>query len=233
MEFEAVRVQFTDDNEKHFLGEIDRVWHGADGVSISVSFGPRRGPNLPLGRAARLGMKGGPFKDRMEISGMVVTRMEDEQQDTYHLRFGGAVIPTLRPLFECRLHPRVVPEDGSSVPVALRSMEMGSKPVACKLADISLSGIGLDVPQDHEGALAAFVHVRMGFALSVSDKPLVLNGRVRHRFLKGAVVRYGIEFEEPSSPDDVRFAAIKEYVQQRLDSGRKSGRVVSPREEKQ
>jgi PilZ domain-containing protein len=225
MEFETVQVLVRGVDGHRHPGRIDALWHSSDGVQMSIAFAAGRGPALPLGRAAQIGFSGAPFTAAADAAGLITSRIDGEAEDRYHLRFGEAAYPVLGVLFESRRAPRIPLSADDPVMVAVRSLGSGARPVACRLADISNGGVGIAVPLLQEGQLAGVERLRIGLILPGEPQPIVLDGAVRHRTLKGSEVHYGIEFDPSEREDDARYTRLTTWVEARVAQMRAEGKL--------
>ncbi len=229
MEFDSIQVLIGDVRGVRHSGRIRNLWHGAEGVSVSIAFPSEKGPSLPLGRAARVSFLGGPLPTAIEAPGLVVSRSEERDSEDYHLRFGEAASPVLGPLLETRRAPRVSPPADQAISIGVRTLEGGAAPVVCELIDISIGGVGLGVPLLHETQLAAAARVRLAIPLPGHGDPVVLDAEVRHRILDGNRVIYGVEFDTPDGGIDARHGRVARYVHSRLAEMRRGAKTSSSR----
>ncbi len=223
MTHSSLQVLVRSDSDGEHCGRLLKLWQDGDGATLVVGFEEPSGPDLPLGRAARLILRDESLEAPVEAAALVVGRFDGRGGDRYHLRFGQAAYPLIGFLFESRQAPRVRPPEGSTVPVVLRSLEAAAAAVECVLENLSVGGAAVAVPLLHETELAGSRRLRVAILLPGGDAPLVLDCEVRHRSLQGTAVRYGLQFTPAPRPGDASHGRLEAYVRERLSSGDSPG----------
>ncbi len=194
-------------------GQVSDVWHAVDGVRVEVGFPLKDAPLLPVGRAGELFFERAETGQSVSALGKVAFRGENDGVRTFHFLFGERTRQSLASLLEPRRANRVHPDPDEPVEVTLVIPTGVQKAVIGVARDVSATGIGIDVPWEHEAALSRLELVTVRLRLPMSDQELEIVGRVRNRSLGQGAIIYGIEFSEESLPvDDPRRVALATYV---------------------
>ncbi len=196
-------------------GLVSDVWHAVDGVRVQVEFPMEGAPLLPVGRAGELAFYRADTGERVSALGKVAFRGDGNTERSYHFLFGERTRQSLASLLEPRRAFRVHPDPDEPVPVTL-TVPGAQGAIIGAARDVSKSGIGIDIPWEHEAALSKqdVIEVRMRLPGQVQE--LVFASRIRNRSLGAGAIIYGLEFNlESEAPDDPRLMAVGEYVAMR------------------
>lgn len=183
--------------------------HGASLVFLSGS-----DPKLEIGYELAM-VFSGPNGLVIETEAAVRSRYAQDEYVRYGFEFLRreelqARIPYLmRAVFNRRRAPRVAPES----PIEVTLEPEGAEPLKGSLADVSVSGAGIEVP------FLAFEKVPIGrtlkasFALPGCEHPVRVVGTVRGHRTSGPSVHVGIEFEADQTRDfPSQQAMLENYV---------------------
>lgn len=198
-------------------GLVTDVWHAVDGVRVQVEFPGADAPLLPVGRAGELAFFRADTGERVTALGKVAFRGDQDEQRVFHFLFGERTRQSLASLLEPRRAFRVHPDPDEPVAVSLSSP--GSPGAIIGAArDVSKSGLGIDIPWEHEAALSRLDLLDVSVRLPGQGDELVFKGRVRNRSLGNGAIIYGLEFiDDDIAADDPRMFAIGEYVAMRSE----------------
>lgn len=196
-------------------GQVTDVWHAVDGVRVEVRFPKMVAPSLAVGRAGELRFERRTASSSVTALGKVAYRNEGDGERTYHFIFGDRTRQALSALLEPRRAHRVYPDEDA--PVAITVIAPGVDGAMIGPArDVSASGIGVEIPWEHEAALAPLDVVMVRLRLPGADQELEFAGRIRNRSLGKGAILYGIEFDlgdtQSGVGHDARIAALRTYV---------------------
>lgn len=200
-------------------GRVTDVWHAVDGVRVAAAFPLDGAPLLPVGRAGELAFHRPDLGQSVVALGKVAYRNEGDDVRSYHFLFGERTRQTLAGLLEPRRAQRVQPDPDEPVEVTLVLEGATAKAIIGAARDVSTSGIGIDIPWEHEAVLAtcAALHVRL--RVPGSDEQLEFRCRVRNRALGQGAIIYGLEFDLGEvEADDPRILSLHDYVARRESS---------------
>ena len=196
-------------------GIVSAVWHAVDGVRVEVKFPVASAPLLPVGRAGELCFYRPDTGDRVSALGKVAFRSDGDSQRGFHFLFGERTRQTLASLLEPRRAFRVHPDPDEPVAVTI-SVPGRPGAIIAAARDLSKSGVGVDIPWEHEAALSKQDIVELRMRLPGHVKELVFTSRIRNRSLGSGAINYGMEFSVGNLPaDDPMLMAIGEYLAQR------------------
>ena len=178
-------------------------------------------PTVAVGEVVTLVFTSKRVKKPVTVQARVQNRREEEDGRRYGFRFlegeqlDAELPPELRKLFNRRRALRLAPDPGAPVGVVLDG-GAGSSRVEARLVDLSSLGAGVALDPVAESALANTSLVGISLALPDCPGPVQLIGHIRHRRLRGAEIRYGIEFDPELSHNFARQQdQITGYVMQR------------------
>lgn len=199
-------------------GEVTDVWHAVDGVRVEVAFPLRDAPLLPVGRAGELAFLRSDTGESVSALGKVAFRNEGDDDRTYHFLFGERTRQTLASLLEPRRAHRVHADPDEPVHVTL-ALSGAEKPIEGPARDISATGVGIDIPWEHEAALSKRETLPVRLKLPGSNTELALLGRIRNRCLGPGAIIYGIEFDLTDVAEtDPRITDLEAYVAERKEA---------------
>ena len=193
-------------------GSVTDVWHAVDGVRVQVRFPLDGAPLLPVGRAGELAFFRADTRQSMSALGKVAHRNEGEDSRVYHFLFGDRTRQFLAMLLEPRRAQRVYPDPDE--PVDLTVLVPGSStPIVAAVRDVSISGVGIDIPWEHEATLSKTRSLAIRIGLPRAKKEFEFETYIRNRSLGQGAIIYGLEFKaEALTANDPRIAAIDAYV---------------------
>ncbi|QDV07596.1 hypothetical protein Poly30_31230 [Planctomycetes bacterium Poly30] len=196
-------------------GRVTDVWHAVDGVRVQVEFPLGGAPLLPVGRAGELAFFRADTGERVSALGKVAYRNDGDTQRGYHFLFGERTRQSLASLLEPRRAYRVHPDPDE--PVAVTLTVPGTPGAIIGAArDVSKSGIGIDIPWEHEATLSKQNVIELRMRLPGQAEELVFTSRVRNRCLGTGAIIYGLEFSVSGAPEtDTRLMLVGEYVAHR------------------
>lgn len=196
-------------------GRVTDVWHAVDGVRVQVEFPIGGAPLLPVGRAGELSFHRVDTGERVSALGKVAYRGDGDVERGYHFLFGERTRQSLASLLEPRRAFRVHPDPDEPVSVTLTIPGVPGVIIGAA-RDVSKSGIGIDIPWEHEAALSRQEVVEIRMRLPGQAEELVFKSRVRNRSLGTGAIIYGLEFHIDAAVDtDPRLMQVGEYVAQR------------------
>lgn len=208
-------------------GLVTDVWHAVDGVRVEVSFSRRDAPVLPVGRAGEIAFFRHDTGQYVTALGKVAYRAEGDEERVFHFLFGEKTRQTLAPLLEPRRAHRVQPdpEDPVIVELALSGVETE---IVSHARDLSTTGVGIEVPWEHEAALSKRDVVGLRLRLPGASNDLEFATKIRNRSLGQGAIVYGFEFDLTGvAGNDPRQIALRTYVSLRraaLIDAQKPGR---------
>ena len=193
-------------------GRVTDVWHAVDGVRVGVDFSRHDAPVLPVGRASEVAFSRADTGQFVTALGKVAFRSEGDETRTYHFLFGNKTRQSLAPLLEPRQTHRVHPDPNDPVEIVL-TLSGPDDCVTGKARDVSTTGVGIEVPWEHEAALARRDVVSLQVILPGSTTPLSFATRIRNRSLGQDAIIYGFEFDLTGvAATDPRAIAMRSYV---------------------
>jgi hypothetical protein len=196
-------------------GRVTDVWHAVDGVRVGVSFSRRDAPVLPVGRAGEVAFFRAETGQFVTALGKVAFRSEGDEYRTYHFLFGDRTRQTLAPLLEPRRAHRVHPHVERPVRVRL-ALSGGEQDVEGEARDLSTTGVGIEVPWEHEAALSRRDVVALRLRLPEIEGELEFATKIRNRSLGQGAIVYGFEFDLTGvAANDPRQIALRAYVTRR------------------
>ena len=196
-------------------GLVSAVWHAVDGVRVEVDFPVASAPLLPVGRAGELCFHRPDNGESVSALGKVAFRSDGDSHRGFHFLFGERTRQTLASLLEPRRAFRVHPDPDEPVAVTI-SVPGRPGAIIAAARDISKSGVGVDIPWEHEAALSKQEVVELRMRLPANVQELVFTSRIRNRSLGAGAINYGMEFNVENLPaDDPMLMAVGEYVAQR------------------
>ncbi|MEM1449699.1 MAG: PilZ domain-containing protein [Planctomycetota bacterium] len=208
-------------------GQVTEVWHAVDGVRVGVAFARRDAPVLPVGRAGELAFFRSDIARFVTALGKVAYRAEGDDQRIYHFLFGEKTRQSLAPLLEPRRAHRVHPDPDFPIEVSL-PLGGNDSDVMGQARDISTTGVGIEVPWEHEASLSKRDVVVLRVRLPGSTTELEFATKIRNRSLGQGAIVYGFEFDLTGvAVDDPRQVAIRSYVSLRtaeLERAQERGR---------
>lgn len=197
-------------------GSVTDVWHAVDGVRVEVAFPKDEAPLLPVGRAGELAFFRSETRESVSALGKVAYRNEGDDSRSYHFLFGERTRQSLASLLEPRRAHRVHPDPDEPVEVTL-AMSGGQKAIIGPARDVSATGIGIDVPWEHEAVLSKRDTVPVRLRLPGRDDELAFVGRIRNRCLGQGAIIYGLEFDlDGVDAKDPRMVELQAYVDNRV-----------------
>ena len=193
-------------------GLVSAVWHAVDGVRVEVDFPLNGAPLLPVGRAGELRFHRSDTGETASALGKVAFRGDSDTSRSFHFLFGERTRQTLASLLEPRRAFRVHPDPDQPVSVTI-SVPGVPGAIIGAARDISKSGLGIDIPWEHEAALSKQDVVELRMRLPGQAEELVFTSRIRNRALGAGAINYGIEFSVGALPeDDPKLMLVGEYV---------------------
>jgi len=195
-------------------GAVTDVWHAVDGVRVAVDFPAVEPPTLAVGRAGEVRFERSGA-ERFTALGKVAYRRDEDGWRTYHFLFGDRARAVLWSLLRPERATRVTP--GADEPVeVLLSVPDAPEEVAVPARDLSLTGVGVEVPFEHEPALLGVEALEVRLDLPGDDEPLALVARITSRTLGRGGISYGLEFSPEAIPEgDPRRTALEAFVEGR------------------
>lgn len=196
------------------LGAVTDVWHAVDGVRVAIDFPAVDPPTLAVGRTGEVRFErvGAPGFTAL---GKVAYRRDEDGWRTYHVLFGDRARAVLWSLLRPGRATRVTPDADEPIEVLL-TVPDAPEAVAVSARDLSLTGVGVEVPFEHEPALLGVEALEVRLDLPGDDEPLALLARITSRTLGRTGISYGLEFTEDALPEaDSRRAALEAFVSSR------------------
>ncbi len=202
-------------------------------AGAGVRFDGAAAPSLAVGQEVTLDFRGGPFAEPITLAARVQHRTEEPGgARRYGFQFrqpqlDARLPPALRTYFNRRQVVRVyfnrrqavrMPAPGDLIPVTLSA---GSGPkVEARLADLSIMGAGVVLATATEPYFAEAPSVNLSIHLPGLRRPVEVVGAIRHRWLTGGRIHYGIAFDAEATPRFVhRQESINRWIARRqLDS---------------
>ena len=196
-------------------GQVTSVWHAVDGVRVEVEFPSQGAPLLPVGRAGELRFYRPETGEKVSALGKVAFRGDGDTTRVFHFLFGERTRESLASLLEPRRAFRVHPDPDEPVGVTIHVPGVAGAIIG-SARDLSTSGLGIDIPWEHEASLSKQEVVELRMRLPGHSEEIVFTGRVRNRSLGTGAINYGIQFSTGAlSADDPQMAALGDYVAQR------------------
>ncbi len=193
-------------------GHVTSVWHAVDGVRVEVEFPLQGAPLLPVGRAGELRFHRPDTGETVSALGKVAFRGDGDAVRSFHFLFGERTRQSLASLLEPRRAFRVHPDPDEPVAVTITVPGVPGAIIG-SARDLSKSGLGIDIPWEHEAALSKQDVVELRMRLPGQPTELVFTSRIRNRSLGNGAINYGIEFSTGAlAPDDPQMMAVGEYV---------------------
>ena len=196
-------------------GSVSGVWHAIDGVRVEVHFPIQGAPLLPVGRAGELRFSRPETGEIVSALGKVAFRGDTDSVRSFHFLFGERTRQSLASLLEPRRAFRVHPDPDEPVAVTITVPGVPGAIIGAA-RDISKSGLGIDIPWEHEASLSKQDVVELRMRLPGHANELIFTSRIRNRSLGAGAINYGIEFSVGMlAEDDPQMIAVGEYVAQR------------------
>ncbi len=210
-------------------GLVSAVWHAVDGVRVEVDFPLEGAPLLPVGRAGELRFSRADTGETVSALGKVAFRGDSNTERGFHFLFGERTRQTLASLLEPRRAFRVHPDPDEPVAVTITVPGVPGAIIGAA-RDISKSGLGIDIPWEHEAALSKQDVVELRMRLPSQAQELVFTSRIRNRSLGAGAINYGIEFSVGAIPeDDPKLIIVGEYVAQRSKVAKRAAAAAAGR----
>ena len=201
----GVSVQISKDVA--MSGEVlDLSIDGAGLSFLGARFASRALPPFGVGQEVTLGFSGAKVKGTVHALAQVVHRTNAGAACVYGFRFIGGqehekqLMPRMFALFSRRSAYRVIPTEETPIQVTLETKSPLAR-VQAKLDDISASGMGVNAPAEAEGTLATIDRTDLRLTLPNRPEPICVHGIIRNRWLAGAEIKYGIEFDFEHTQD--------------------------------
>lgn len=204
-------------------GQVQAIWHAVDGVRVEVRFPAQQAPTVAVGRAGELSFSRPDVPENVGVLGKVAFRGDLQDARVYHFLFGDRTRQSLAHLLEPRRTHRVHPDEDEPVEVTVMIPGEEERSVIASARDVSINGIGVDVPWEFETRLAAHFTVELRLRLPGRPEEHSFMANVRNRSLGKGAISYGLEFPREWA-DDEGFKALAEYVASREAAEAAKGR---------
>lgn len=203
-------------------GIVTDVWHAVDGVRAEVQFPLDGAPLLPVGRAGELAFYRTETDERVSALGKVAYRGDGDVDRSYHFLFGERTRQALATLLEPRRAFRVHPDPDEPVSITL-SVSGAPGTLIGAARDVSESGIGIEVPWEHEAALSKQDIIEIRLRLPGHAEEFLFMSRIRNRSLGTGAIIYGLEFIISGAPEaDPGLIEVCKYVAIRSNLAQRS-----------
>ncbi|MEC7232657.1 MAG: PilZ domain-containing protein [Planctomycetota bacterium] len=193
-------------------GRVEAVVSLAEGVRVEACFPAEGAPLLAVGRAVELELARRDSLGVARALGKVIHRRDAAGVRAYQFLLGERTGEALADLLDPRRSPRLRPRPGEPVEATVRVPGDAEPLVTARVRDVSLGGLGLEVPWELEARLAEHTILEIGLRLPGEARVQRFKASVRGRFLGAGSVAYGLELARGAGVDRAAFDALAAYI---------------------
>lgn len=167
-------------------------------------------PALPMGTELRMAFDAPGIRETMFAAAEVRFRRDDDHDEAriygFRIEADRGVRDGLSRFLAAALNRRrsyrAAPPAEHAVSATLDAeVEQGRRRrVAARVADISATGCSLELSLAADQAMTDVAQVGVFLPLTMSEDPVFMAARIRHRTLDGQTVRYGLAFDATATP---------------------------------